>query len=154
MVLILQRLLWLCPCSWPINCRQINTAHKLLNKSILPTLCTFVLKNVLCTDRDGDIYAALRDCHTALTLDPSHNKAHFRQARCLYELRWCQEALSCLQHFKARFPEQAEGNPAKTLERDIKAAAFAETEGILTQFCMCQFLAIVCNFHVKVSGTA
>ena len=79
--------------------------------------------------RDGDIYAALRDCHIALSLDPNHAKALFRQARCLYELRWCQEALSCMNHFKERFPDQAQGNAAKMLERDIRAAAFAETEG-------------------------
>jgi len=79
--------------------------------------------------RDGDIYAALRDCHRALHLDPNHTKAHFRQARCLYELQWFQEALFCLNHFKLKFPEQAEGSAAKTLERDIRAAAFAETEG-------------------------
>lgn len=76
---------------------------------------------------DGDIYAALRDCYRALGLDPNHTKAHFRQARCLYELHWFQEALSCLNHFKLKFPEQAEGSAAKTLERDIRAAAFAET---------------------------
>lgn len=81
---------------------------------------------------DGDIYAALRDCHRALGLDPNHTKAHFRQARCLYELRWFQEALSCLNNFKLKFPEQAEGNAAKTLERDIRAAAFAETEDSLS----------------------
>ncbi|EDO29936.1 predicted protein [Nematostella vectensis] len=77
---------------------------------------------------EGDVYAALRDCHKALTLDPNHTKAHFRQARCLYELRWCQEALSCLNHFKERFPDQAEGSAARSLERDIRAAAFAETQ--------------------------
>jgi hypothetical protein len=30
------------------------------------------------TNRDGDVYAAMRDCHTALQLDPDHMKAHFR----------------------------------------------------------------------------
>lgn len=91
--------------------------------------------------RDGDIYAALRDCHKALKLDPNHTKAHFRQARCLYELRWFQEALSCLNNFKVKFPEQAEGTAAKTLEKDIRAAAFAETEGGLLDFV---------TFHVRV----
>ncbi|XP_015764226.1 PREDICTED: WD and tetratricopeptide repeats protein 1-like isoform X1 [Acropora digitifera] len=81
---------------------------------------------------DGDVYAALRDCHKALRLDPNHTKAHFRQARCLYELQWFQEALTCLNHFKLKFPDQAEGNAAKTLERDIRAAAFAETEESLS----------------------
>jgi WD and tetratricopeptide repeat-containing protein 1 len=29
-------------------------------------------------DREGDVYAALRDCYAALRLDPDHYKAHFR----------------------------------------------------------------------------
>lgn len=94
-----------------------------ITKCLFQTNCFFVLY------RDGDIYAALRDCYRALGLDPNHTKAHFRQARCLYELHWFQEALSCLNHFKLKFPEQAEGSAAKTLERDIRAAAFAETCG-------------------------
>lgn len=28
--------------------------------------------------RDGDNYAAFRDCQTTLLLDPEHVKAHFR----------------------------------------------------------------------------
>lgn len=28
--------------------------------------------------RDGDIYAAFKDCQTTLLLDPGHVKAHFR----------------------------------------------------------------------------
>ena len=96
--------------------------------------------------RDGDIYAALRDCHKALKLDPDHNKAHFRQARCLYELRWFQEALSCLNNFKLKFPEQAEGSAAKTLEKDIRAAAFAETEGGLLNFAL-HVWAVNRDFH-------
>ena len=94
------------------------------------SLKIFIVQLSVFLERDGDVYAALRDCHRALQLDPNHTKAHFRQARCLYELQWFQEALTCLNHFKLKFPEQAEGNAAKTLERDIRAAAFAETEGI------------------------
>ena len=93
------------------------------------SLRIFIVQLSVFLGRDGDVYAALRDCHRALRLDPNHTKAHFRQARCLYELQWFQEALTCLNHFKLKFPDQAEGNAAKTLERDIRAAAFAETEG-------------------------
>ncbi|KAI8740901.1 WD and tetratricopeptide repeats protein 1 [Biomphalaria glabrata] len=77
---------------------------------------------------DGDLYAALRDCYQALTLDPHHMKAHFRLARCLYELAWSQDAFDCLSHFKHRFPDYAKSNACETLDRDIKAAIFSQTE--------------------------
>ncbi len=54
--------------------------------------------NVNC--RDGDVYAALRDCHTTVQLDPSHFKAHFRLARCLFELKQIPEARGCLELFR------------------------------------------------------
>ncbi|CAL1543216.1 unnamed protein product [Lymnaea stagnalis] len=77
---------------------------------------------------DGDLYAALRDCYLALTLDPHHMKAHFRLARCLFELAWSQEAFDCLNHFKHRFPDYAKSHACETLDRDIKAAIFSQTE--------------------------
>jgi len=42
--------------------------------------CLLFINNVFTfmTNRDGDVYAAMRDCHTALQLDPDHMKAHFR----------------------------------------------------------------------------
>ncbi|GFN97618.1 WD and tetratricopeptide repeats protein 1 [Plakobranchus ocellatus] len=78
--------------------------------------------------RDGDQYAALRDCYQALTLDPSHMKAHFRLARCLHELSWSQEAFECLRLFKQQFPDYAKSPACETLDRDIKAAIFSQTE--------------------------
>ncbi|XP_041352477.1 WD and tetratricopeptide repeats protein 1-like isoform X2 [Gigantopelta aegis] len=77
---------------------------------------------------DGDLYAALRDCHCALRLDGNHLKAHFRLARCLYELAWPQEALNCLQHFKTKFPDYAKSHACEALDRDIKAAIFSCTD--------------------------
>jgi len=77
---------------------------------------------------EGDIYAALYDCHTALNLDPEHSKAHYRQVRCLYELQWYQEAMNCLNDFKYRFPEQAGGYSTKKLERDIRLSAVNDAE--------------------------
>lgn len=47
--------------------------------------------------RDGDYYAAIRDCRSALELDPNYLKAHFRLAQCLHKLRWAKEAYDCLQ---------------------------------------------------------
>ncbi|XP_022295341.2 WD and tetratricopeptide repeats protein 1-like [Crassostrea virginica] len=77
---------------------------------------------------DGDLYAALRDCHSALQIDPNHLKAHFRLARCLYELSWPQEAYDCLQQFKNKFPDYAKSNACETLDKDIKAAIYSKTD--------------------------
>lgn len=77
---------------------------------------------------DGDLYAALRDCYVALTLDHNHLKAHFRLARCLHELHWTIEALECLQVFKSKFPEHAQSHACEALDRDIRAAISTKTE--------------------------
>ena len=77
---------------------------------------------------DGDLYAALRDCHCAIQLDNEHLKAHFRLAKCLYELSWAQEALDCLQVFKSKFPDYAGSNACESLDRDIRAAIFSTIE--------------------------
>jgi len=87
--------------------------------------------------RDGDTYAALRDCYTALHLDVNHMKAHFRLARCLYELSWTTEALDCLLLFKAKFPDNASSKTCEALEKDIRAAILSKNSGKL---CCCLFL--------------
>jgi len=81
------------------------------------------------TVRDGDVYAALRDCYTALHLDVNHMKAHFRLARCLYELSWTNEALDCLLLFKAKYPDNASSKTCEALEKDIRAAIFSKNSG-------------------------
>lgn len=73
--------------------------------------------------RDGDLYASIRDCHSALQLDPSHRKAHFRLARGLLELTWIKEAQDCLEHFKDKFPEYTQYRECRALENDIRRAA-------------------------------
>ncbi|XP_066994576.2 WD and tetratricopeptide repeats protein 1 [Anabrus simplex] len=77
---------------------------------------------------DGDVYAAMRDCHTALQLDPDHVKAHFRLARCLYELKWTQEAQMCLDVFRAKFPDHAQSHACKALSKDIQTAANSKVD--------------------------
>lgn len=77
--------------------------------------------------RDGDLYAALRDCLRALQLDPNHLKGHFRLARCLFELKWMKEADECLQHFKVKFPDHAQSKACEALEHDIKTAIYSQT---------------------------
>ncbi|KAH8252294.1 hypothetical protein KR038_003591 [Drosophila bunnanda] len=68
----------------------------------------------------GDIYAALRDCHEALRLDPGYVKAHFRLARALLELHRPQDADKCLQAFIQRFPTFANNHGVLMLNKDIK----------------------------------
>ncbi|KAI4891514.1 hypothetical protein NFI96_004368 [Prochilodus magdalenae] len=77
---------------------------------------------------DGDHYDALRDCLKALSLNPAHLKAHFRLARCLFELKYVAEALECLDDFKGKFPEQAHSSACNALDKDIKAALFSKTD--------------------------
>ncbi|MGH0191416.1 UNVERIFIED_CONTAM: hypothetical protein FKN15_063463, partial [Acipenser sinensis] len=76
---------------------------------------------------DGDHYDALRDCLKAILLNPAHLKAHFRLARCLFELKYVSEALECLDDFKGKFPEQAHSSACDALDKDIKAALFSKT---------------------------
>jgi len=89
--------------------------------------------------RDGDVYAALRDCYTALHLDVNHMKAHFRLARCLYELSWTTEALDCLLLFKAKFPDNASSKTCEVLEKDIRAAIFSKNSGKF----FCRFVCVI-----------
>ncbi|KAJ8289316.1 hypothetical protein COCON_G00019750 [Conger conger] len=77
---------------------------------------------------DGDHYDALRDCLKAISLNPGHLKAHFRLARCLFELKHVAEALECLDDFRGKFPEQAHSNACDALDKDIKAALFSKTD--------------------------
>ncbi|XP_043972401.1 WD and tetratricopeptide repeats protein 1 [Gambusia affinis] len=77
---------------------------------------------------DGDHYDALRDCVKALALNPGHLKAHFRLARCLFELKYVAEALECLDDFKGKFPEQAHSSACDALDKDIKAALYSKSD--------------------------
>ncbi|XP_012887713.1 PREDICTED: WD and tetratricopeptide repeats protein 1 [Dipodomys ordii] len=78
---------------------------------------------------DGDHYDALRDCLKAISLNPCHLKAHFRLARCLFELKYVAEAMECLDDFKGKFPEQAHSSACDALGRDITAALFSKNDG-------------------------
>ncbi|XP_018100480.1 WD and tetratricopeptide repeats 1 L homeolog isoform X2 [Xenopus laevis] len=77
---------------------------------------------------DGDHYDALRDCLQALALNPAHLKAHFRLARCLFELHYVSEALECLEEFKVKFPDQARSSACDALDRDIRVALFSKND--------------------------
>lgn len=104
---------------------SLHRDDHLLNANIeAVTNCSFTCA----IGRDGDHYDALRDCLKALTLNPAHLKAHFRLARCLFELKYVSEALECLDDFKGKFPEQAQSSACDCLDKDIKAALFTKAE--------------------------
>lgn len=90
---------------------------------------------------EGDDYAAYRDCATALALDPSYSKAHFRYSyfikfalfstsyfyyrmiNCLIALHKPELAQRCLEQFAKSFPEEAESPLYKNLSKDIESDA-------------------------------
>lgn len=100
-----------------------------LNGDSLPAMGPHLQSTLPCLPRDGDHYDALRDCLKAISLNPCHLKAHFRLARCLFELKYVAEALECLDDFKGKFPEQAHSSACDALGRDITAALFSKNDG-------------------------
>lgn len=91
------------------------------------------------------MYAALRDCEQALTLDSSSSKAAYRQARCLFEMEWFPEAEACLKRFMTCFPDECNTKLVKGLERDIKAALFSQTEGKYEENFLAKTLLFACE---------
>ncbi|XP_012252554.1 WD and tetratricopeptide repeats protein 1 [Athalia rosae] len=108
-----------------------STAISLYNKAIARS----PRSAVLCGNRaaalmkrawDGDVYAALRDCRTTILLDPEHVKAHFRLARCLYDLNRAAEAHKVIVNFQKQFPDFATNSACRALYKDIKGALSLE----------------------------
>lgn len=75
----------------------------------------------------GDVYSALKDCQTALELDPHYIKAHFRMARALLELDHLCMSTMCLEELKKRFPSHTDNHGVLMLEKDIHQA-FIQTK--------------------------
>jgi len=87
-----------------------------------PILCGNRAAALMKRKWDGDIYAAFRDCVTALFLDPGHIKAHLRLAQCLTELDWLPEATKCLENFKLAHPEHKKSAAFTQREIDLNTA--------------------------------
>jgi len=67
----------------------------------------------------GDFYAALKDCVTALKLEPNHMKAHFRLTVCLYELGKLEDSRMYLDQFTKKYPSYKTSAAYKCLFRDL-----------------------------------
>ena len=85
--------------------------------------------------RYGDVYAALKDCYTALSFDPSNHKAHLRQANCLHQLKWHKLARECILQFQQRFPTRAAKSQelAKAIEEDVSKSSKSKGEIVDTE---------------------
>ncbi|XP_022183506.1 WD and tetratricopeptide repeats protein 1-like isoform X2 [Myzus persicae] len=67
----------------------------------------------------GDFYAALKDCVTALELEPNHMKAHFRLAVCLFELDKLKDSKMYLDQFTKKYPSYKTSAAYKCLYSDL-----------------------------------
>lgn len=70
--------------------------------------------------RDGDTYAALKDCVSALKLDPNQIKPFNRLVRCLLDLGHPALADQAFELLKERFPQQANSSTFNTLRIEVK----------------------------------
>lgn len=70
----------------------------------------------------GDFYAALKDCVTALKLEPNHMKAHFRLAVCLYELNKLKDSKMYLEQFTKKYPSYKNSAAYKVLHNGLLEA--------------------------------
>ncbi|XP_077968681.1 WD and tetratricopeptide repeats protein 1-like [Styela clava] len=113
--------------------KQFSAAVAMYNKALLMSPKSVVYSNraaaLIKREWDGDFYAALRDCYSALHVNPSDVKAHYRLARCMFELEWFEEASSCIKEFKQHHPEHSSSNACVALEKDISVALKRKENG-------------------------
>lgn len=105
--------------------RQYTTAIGLYSKALMRAPNSPVLysnRAAACMKRnwDGDTYAALRDCVTALKIDPNQIKPFHRLARCLLDLGQPRLADQAFQLFREKFPQQANSSLLNTLHLEVQ----------------------------------
>ncbi|CAL4137291.1 unnamed protein product [Meganyctiphanes norvegica] len=106
---------------------QYILALQLYNKAIQicpnsPVLFSNRAAALLKRKWEGDIYSALKDCYTALDIDPSHVKALFRLARCFHLLGRFEEGQKCLEDFCHNHPDHSSSPAAAALQQDLQNA--------------------------------
>lgn len=67
----------------------------------------------------GDFYAALKDCVTALQLEPNNEKAHFRLAVSLFKLDKLKDSIMYLDQFLLKYPLYKTSEAYKCLYSDL-----------------------------------
>ena len=75
---------------------------------------------ILSNYRDGDTYAALKDCISALKMDPNQIKPFHRLVRCLLDLGHPMMADQAFKLLKERFPQQAISSVFTTLQAEVQ----------------------------------
>ena len=73
-------------------------------------------------DRDGDTYAAMRDCCSAIKLDAGKVKPFHRLVRCLQDLGWTESANDAMNGLKNAFPDHSSSATFKNLEKEIQTS--------------------------------
>jgi len=106
---------------------QFNTAIGLYSKA----LCRAPKSAVLFSNRaaalmkrnwDGDTYAAMRDCCSAIKLDAGKVKPFHRLVRCLQDLGWTESANDAMNGLKNAFPDHSSSATFKNLEKEIQTS--------------------------------
>lgn len=79
-------------------------------------------------NRDGDTYAALKDCVTALKIDPNQIKPFHRLVRCLLDLGHIVLADQASKLLKEKFPQQINTTSFSTLLVEVQKKLKLEEE--------------------------
>lgn len=98
----------------------------------------------------GDVYAALRDCQTAVGLDPDYIKAHFRLARALLQLGYVCEANAALDCLVEQFPDYAQHQGVSMLRKDINSTPDIVYDSVMLIFGLKKTLFILFFRSLKI----
>lgn len=106
--------------------KKYSAAISMYNKALLQNLNPLLLSNRAATYIKrkwvGDHYAALKDCCSALSINPNMVKAHYRLARCLVSLEHADEAKLYIEQFKKIHPEHSFSPSFVSLQDSIEEA--------------------------------